>query len=321
MTRDIRLLLDEAVGRVGEGSLVDVVERGRRNKARRWAGVALILLPALVMGTYGAARYLGIEQGSGNSARLQTSGGQHAHASRPGEFFASAVSSGVNEVLPISFVDGSRAEMVYAPELALDEMSIQPNGNVGLVIPQKGEVTGETTFRYAPGDSSGQPVAAFPDVYGGTIKKWEAEITRTEEQSTRLRVGPWKLEIAAGFSESEQQVLVSDLKGLETGSGFLMLEGKGPVRVWGIGDYPGIPELYFGDLLVLTPGCVDLQGQETFTHNELEIHNYGGGSGEGYFAWCDATRQITVGVYGARATAEEFSENLSFRTVMLSSNP
>lgn len=216
--------------------------------------------------------------------------------------------------------------MVYASELELQSMHIQPAGHILLEKSNSEILGGTTTVSYSGGIASGERIDTEPDPYGGMMTRWRPSLESEGPNFIELGLGCWALTVQTDgpLDDDLRKALTESVIGLETQSGFLILESQPPLRVLGPFplDGPAPPELYFGDGITLRAGCAPLEGLRTHQQNGLTIHNYE----DGYKAWCDAEHKLTVGVYKPEpddiiidktVRADELIEKLEFRKVEL----
>jgi hypothetical protein len=173
-------------------------------------------------------------------------------------------------IMPVTFPDGSTAEIRYPRRLGIAELRVRPAGAARLgegaerelFAPPRGEAwfatTGAVRLRTLPG-ASGQQVAV-----------WRGN--RAFDFDTEYLVfgfGRWRLVVADdGEPEmlfEERERWAANLRGRETQEGFLVLSGDGPLRLSPPGardrDEPTGPQLQFGDRggqevwFVLDPNC------------------------------------------------------------------
>lgn len=321
MSTDLRKLLEKAAGGRSSSVVAETLwRRGRRRRALWLTGWSLGLSVVVAVGAFIAV------SPSGSQRRLPVTGQSLSPTppvTCPGtvvegitRFAPKTYNEGTDVVMPIAFLDGSTAEMIYPSELALEELYIQPSGNVTLKMPE-GEMGGQFTVFFS-GGSPGEPLETRPDGRGGTIREWKPVIISNEPSLVELRLGCWTIQMkpATRLTEDARAALAENLTGIEADSGFLSLSARDPVRVWKIGDYPGHPELYFDQHLTISAGCIGLNGLSTRQENGLLIHEYE----DDFEAWCDRSTQITVGVEDPQL-GNELIRSLSFRAVTLVNGP
>ncbi|MFI6919487.1 hypothetical protein ACIBIZ_05990 [Nonomuraea spiralis] len=239
----------------------DVIEAGGRGR-RRWIGLAVVLtllvIPAVSL-------LLSRDPGSGLPAPSSTApirsltridNGPHA-------LRVPARTKGHDEIIDVVFPDGRRAEVRYPADLDLNELGVRPfqgawiDGQFRrLGVPYNGvaEVTG-----------GGRPIRS----YGPDVTLWPRQPGSGGEGQTLLFVfGQWRMVMqdpGQGLTFDQRMALARELHGRTTKDGFLVLSGKGSVRLAGPGATaqgdPVGPQLWFGGgvrevvALVPIPDC------------------------------------------------------------------
>lgn len=193
-------------------------------------------------------------------------------------------------VMPVAFPDGTKAELVYPPELRLAEMGVVPN-TVGLLEGACG-----SNFIFASYDLHGevfvgnQPLAVFDSPTGTPAELWEG----TEgflPYYLVFRVGQWMAVIPCrpplddAITAAEEWAALLD--GTEDPTGLPVLEATPPLVLSQAGTEPTGPELMLGGssrLLVIEPGT-------GCSMNDVSQE-------PGWARWClgSETRSITVTV-------------------------
>ena len=152
-----------------------------------------------------------------------------------GRFVPATHRDGNQVVMPLTFPDGTRAELTYPSELAIAELGVVPYGSATLngdsPHPGRSDEVGRD-FLIRRGDAEPQPRSLEFAFGGWTVEVYDfgarnpAAMTRRERRSFRAALG-----------------------GRETGDGFLVLEARPPLRLAAAGEHAG-PALHFG-----TPGA------------------------------------------------------------------
>lgn len=217
-------------------------------------------------------------------------------------------------VMPLAFLNGTMAEMVYPAHLALEEVRIQPAGSLYAGVPdfQIGELQSKFIVRYQPSDDVA-PMVAFDPPQDGIVRRWKAEQT-TDSQTFRL--GPWLVEVGyVELADDQREVFVRHLFGLETAVGFLILEATPPLQLW---KEEVVTQFYFGADLTVMDRCIDLSqsADDSFVKNGIRVYRIieGADVGVDYLSWCDGTGQFAVGIREG-PTAHALIEGLSFREI------
>ena len=158
---------------------------------------------------------------------------------------------GAVTVLPLVFPDGTTAELRYPPSLDLAGLGVWPtiSGALG-----KDPGTGRDLL-FIHGDAAGltagtAPVACYRGAGGGQVELW-----RTQDPDLRywllFRFGAWTVALWDGNAERllnhlERAAWARSLVGRETGSGWLRLRGRRPLRLGA--EHEGDVRLRLGDL-------------------------------------------------------------------------
>jgi hypothetical protein len=201
--------------------------------------------------------------------------------------------------MPIAFLDGTAAEMVFPAEAGLEATAITFHGDVfpgapDFILQSKSgsDLKGSIVSWWGWGGfSDDRPSSEYPDGRGGTIKKWRPSPNAAYGSDASFGFGPWIIGFngrSAGLSANDADLIEENLTGLETSNGFLVLDSRGPLKLWGGGVEPAALELRFGDVSVQSRcGRFFGQGEEI---NGLEVHTYEDGSR----SWCDQTEHFEV---------------------------
>lgn len=168
-------------------------------------------------------------------------------------------SDGALEVMPVTFTDGSTAEVVYDSRLDLASLGLVPHGSATLegccrrqYLVDYGE---QGTFYRGP------PVASYPGADGKT-----AAVHRGLEGDPGLYLifhfGSWTLGLSDGSGKgrltvAQRGVWASSLTGAQTPDGFLVVEAKSPLAAEPAGGVAG-PQIEIGNIrqkgVLLVPG-------------------------------------------------------------------
>jgi hypothetical protein len=321
MKRDFRSLLHDAVGDLREPDLgsdrVWRLGQRRRRVMRIVSGSSLVAFGIVValslQAILGAAKSPDRVQPQVTDTPRPTCP-QETLPNGSRQFAPRTYLDGEKRVMELAFLDGSMVEMVYPPDLALEQEFTDPQGHVRLE--RKGEevVSGQTIVSFTGGTPPATPTETRPDGRGGTLRVWRPDVLADSESSLMLRFGCWVIDLR-GLSASEQdlQTFIDNLNGIETSSGFLMLDPRPPVVVPSAeGFYPGGPSINIGDNITLIPGCGELQGLRQYEDNGLTIHVYE----DGIRYWCDASGTISVYVRDVQLASRLIRE-VTFRDVKL----
>jgi hypothetical protein len=180
-------------------------------------------------------------------------------------------------VLPLTFTDGTRAELRYPPALRLAERGVVPYGSGVLDgdSPHPGRsdrvardfviVHGDVDQIMARWDGGATLRRTYPGAGGGVVGLWELPPGDFHVYYLAFQFGRWAVLVhdfppefddgAASMTEEERASWALSMSGWETAGGFLRLDATSPLRLLGAGAHAG-PQLAFGAAgpLTLTPG-------------------------------------------------------------------
>ena len=211
-------------------------------------------------------------------------------------------------VMPITFPDGTTAELVYPPELDLSNMRVQPySSGYGpgfardfLVLDKPvGEVI-DGNYREA------ELLADYDDGHGGTVGFWRLP---PDGLYLAFQFGSWTVLVydyadeGAQMSDEDRALWATYFHGREAEDGFLLLEAEPPLRLAAAGEHAA-PELGFwsrsGDFnpqISLFPGeCAPYREGKGFDSIEV-IHGLAvSRESDDFAAWCVPRASMTVHV-------------------------
>lgn len=240
----------------------DVIEAGQRGR-RRWIGLAVLGAILLVLIVSLLTSRDPEPAPSATTPAPEPIRSLTRLRNEPNTLTVPATRKGDDEVMQVVFPDGMRAEVRYPAELGLDEMGSRPyqggwiHGQFrDFVAPYGGEI--EITH-------GGQPIRNYAD----NVTLWPRQAgSGYYGQALLFAFGPWRLamyERGEGLTFEQRIDLARNLKGRVTKEGYLVLSGRGAVRLAKPGDQvrgdPVGPQLWFGGgagqmvALVPTPDC------------------------------------------------------------------
>ena len=228
-----------------------------------------------------------------------TSGGESA-------FVPPTHMEGDSVVMPVTFPDGTTAELIYRPELDLSSLRVQPYSSGYapgfardfLVLDKPvGEVIG--------GYEEAELIADYHDGNGGTVGFWRLP---PDGLYLVFQFGSWTVLVydygdEAQMSDEDRALWATKFHGRVAETGFLVLDAEAPLRLAAAGEHAG-PELQFwprsGDFnphIQLFPGeCAPYREGEGFD----DIEQVGGlavsRESEDFAAWCVPHASMTVHV-------------------------
>jgi hypothetical protein len=214
---------------------------------------------------------------------------------------------GDSVVMPVTFPDGTTAELVYPPKLDLSGMRVQPYSSgygpgFGRDFLVYDEPIGEVIGRY----EGAEQLAEYDDGHGGSVGFWRLP---PDGLYLAFPFGSWTVlvydyaEAEAQMSDQDRALWATNFHGQDAEDGFLLLEADPPLTLAEAGEHAG-PELEFwsraGDLkgILLFPGeCTPYhEGEGGF--DDIEMVNGLAVSRDDEFAnWCVPDASMTVHVY------------------------
>jgi hypothetical protein len=137
-------------------------------------------------------------------------------------------------VMPVTFPDGTSAELVYPPELALEELSVYPDTFADGGPRQCGWSVHATRYDAHAGWITGEePLAEHVRAGGATVGLWEGTPDNEPYDYLVYRFGSWSVLVPClGGGAIDQEALAvwaENLHGQETPDGLLALEGTPPL--------------------------------------------------------------------------------------------
>ena len=206
-------------------------------------------------------------------------------------------------VLPVVFPDGSRAELVYPPELDIAGLGVFPysSGRLPRESPslERGDTVGRD-FWIRCGKladvlalwNDGKPpalLAQHEGADGQAVGLWDLRSDDTVHH-LGFQFGRWAVlvydYVAAGaMTDAERASWAASFSGRETEKGFLLLEGSGPLRLARAREHAG-PELVFAagkptrDLALFPGECHPHHDQTRLIDGKLVQWN------GGFADWC-----------------------------------
>ncbi len=236
MTNDISDLFERAFpARTGEYDRADVERRGRRLMRRRRT------LTMLVSAGVVSAVLVAVGVAAGEILRPNSDPPVASHptpspAEAPGAFVPRTRSEGDRTVLPVTFPDGTTAEVVYPTELRIAALGVRPKGGWGTL--EGAEFDGccarDFLFGYGSGTTDalatdranktftgadGRPVHLVPAAPGGPT------------DYLVFRVGPWRVGVWASMADDRLATWAAHLRIQVDTDGFPVLRADAPLRL------------------------------------------------------------------------------------------
>jgi hypothetical protein len=240
-------------------------------------------------------------------------------------------------LLPVTFTDGTSAELIYPRRLAIAALGLSAYGSATLhgksPVPGRSDDVGRD-FRILYGEvhdylarsnwaKPPSPIAWYRAADGQSVGFWD--LPPPEPNYLTFQFGRWAVLVydypaygesgGAAMTDAERAAWAASFSGQETAEGFLVLRGSGPLRLARAGEHAG-PELSFGSVgrppwFALYPGpCKPHRDQAQLVHGKLVSWT------PGFASWClsDAMR---VHARGRGAVIDGLIRGLAVRDVAL----
>ena len=164
-------------------------------------------------------------------------------------------------VLPVTFPDGTEAEVTYPEDLGLDRLPVHPYSSGTLHGKSPNSLRGDSVgrdfwiergsvhdvlLRANRGDEP-RLITAYRGADGRPVGLWDI---RLDSNYLGFQFGRWAVLVydytdAAAMTDAERASWAANFAGRETKDGYLLLEGTGPLRLARAGEHAG-PELELG---------------------------------------------------------------------------
>jgi hypothetical protein len=167
------------------------------------------------------------------------------------EFVPPTYTEGDRLVMPVTFPDGTSAELVYPPELDLASLTVHPNTQADLGRGSCGWDLFISTDQGAVGISGSEPVAVYPGTTGD-VELWNGDKAHGGFWLI-FRFGRWYVAVPChrGIGDETHEEWAASLSGRETTDGYLVLGSEPPLELHPFRDVGG-PALFFSgrDLII-----------------------------------------------------------------------
>lgn len=218
-------------------------------------------------------------------------------------------------VMPVTFPDGTTAEILYTPELELAGTSIQPYTSAG----GPGGVGRDFTIVYGRAEEvlrdwgEATLLAEYSDGLGGTVGFWRLP----DSDYLAFQFGSWTVLVydyqdsGARMSEEQRSLWATHLHGHESSDGWLVLEADPPLSLARAGEHAG-PELEFWfpgvekGVLFFAGECAPIEAGGGYKEEDIEnvdglaVARTKATNGDWFALWCDPSVPIQVHVYGGK---------------------
>ncbi len=231
------------------------------------------------------------------------------------KFIPPTTPEGANTVMPVTFPDGSTAEVVYDSKLRLAERGLRPS--------YSGDLT-DCCFRLFAVDYElntfvqGPELAQFPGADGSPVPL-RAGVQGDPDRYLVLKAGSWSVGIPEGrgddkLTDAQKATWAAGLVARQSAEGFLVLEGKPPVRMTTAGEAAG-PSLRIGTILregiLAFPGaCRPPEGRRVQTINGIPVR-----LAARFGALCFPDAPMALQIYGDEDFIRAVVEGIQIRNV------
>ena len=316
MTEDVTAVLRRAAdGRIGEYDPGDVERRGmslRRSRQRTTALAVGALVLGLSVSSVTAVQAWRAEQ--------PAAPGPTVSVPEPRGFIPATRVENGSVVMPVTFLDGTTAEIVYAPDLGLAEMGADPYGSGDLHDPPLRCCARDFSFRYResfPLPTAGATVKDFPGADGGVVHFQQGPVGTVD--FLVFEIGDWRLgvwdSVGDVMSDELRAMWSANLRGRVSADGFPILTATPPVRLAPLGQAHG-PSLTFQHLDV---NSVEFRPTGTCPPDHVEPRVDDLPDGVSTPVLCRPEWSMQVNITGDRAFVERIITTLQVRNVHLAS--
>jgi hypothetical protein len=251
-------------------------------------------------------------------------------------FSPPTTSSGAKTDMPITFTDGTTADLLYDPSLDLAGLGVVPSdaGTLGSI--SRGGPQFEIDHGGASFVSNEHPVPPPPTVPGPSNSPVSILPAQNNSQGQNVNgdwmdfhFGDWRVGVWVGtgneqMSSSDEQAWAQDMTGTVTPSGWLVLGETGSLRLAPYGSPAGAgPYLVFGDIsksgIILTPTSCTLPVGKDVVNNAngvpVRMSSLGGAKFEGYL--CLQKVNMTADIYGPQSFVQGALDSLDIQNLKL----
>ena len=236
-------------------------------------------------------------------------------------------------IMPVTFPDGTTAELVYPPELDLAALRVQPYSSAYGPGFARDFIVYERSLEDVVGAyEEAELLAEYEDGRGGTIGFWRLP---PDGLYLAFQFGSWTVLVydygkeGAQMSDEDRALWATNFHGRDAEDGFLVLEAELPLTLAKAGEHAG-PELEFWSRsdpfqgILLFPGtCTPYhQADDGFDNIEM-INGLAVDRSNDFAAWCIPEASMKVHVYQEPGDTfiDQVLDGLDVRNVSLASSP
>jgi hypothetical protein len=278
------------------------------------------LLLTLASGVLLAAGCGAPRDGTGATSSVRPEAASSPSVGHQAAFEPRTYLEGDSVVMPITFPDGTTAELVYPPELNLADLRVQPySSGYGPGFARDFLVFDKPMSEIIGSYEDAELLAEYEDGHGDTVGFWRLP---PDGLYLAFQFGSWTVlvydyaEEGAQMSDEDRALWATNFHGGDAKDGFLLLEAERPLRLAQAGEHAG-PELGLwarnGDFraLSLYAGKCTPYGDEMV--NGLVVDR----ESDDFAAWCvpDATMSVHVTQEAGDSFIDDVLRGLEVRNV------
>ena len=246
----------------------------------------------------------------------------------PGAFYPTTYREDGRIIMPVSFVDGSRAELVFDVRLRPKDLGVYGFTSGGL-----GGVDRTLVFRHAEGqiyEMHSGPLETYEGHAEGTVEVWEGPPGDFPCPHLIYRFGNWFVAVRTcqgQLSKDEKAQWARSLVGRVTHEGFLVLDARVPLVLQKTGGHEGPKLLLQGSeegwpFITLTPVRCDPNkppsDEDVQVMEDGQRVGFSRGGGTSYADWCEDGAMFIQVESTDEAYVQAAAQGLRVRNVSLS---
>lgn len=263
---------------------------------------------------------------SGDPTPTPPSEDQSGHI--PGAFYPTTYREDGRIIMPVTFVDGSRAELVFDVHLRPKDLGVYGFTSGGL-----GGIDRTLVFRHAEGqiyEMHSGPLETYEGHAEGTVEVWEGPPGDFPCPHLIYRFGNWFVAVRTcqgQLSKDEKAQWARSLVGRVTHEGFLVLDARVPLVLQKTGGHEGPQLLLQGSeegwpFITLTPLPCDPErppgNEDVRTMDDGQRVGFSRGGGTSYADWCEDGAMFIQVESTDQGYVEAAAQGLRVRNVSLS---
>jgi hypothetical protein len=243
------------------------------------------------------------------------------------KFVPPTTSAGGKTQMPITFTDGTTAELLYEPSLDLANLgvNVSDSGTLGKFAREGRQFRIDHGGASFVGNHPTPPPQGLPGAAGGASVPVLPAPTPTQGNYLDFKFGDWHVGVWEGIgdelmSTSDDQAWAASLVGTPNASGFLVLTAKDPLKLTPFGTAGG-PYMTVGDIystgILLTPGACSVPSGNNVANNAngvpVRISQNAKDHYEGDL--CLKDQKMEALVYGSQTFVRGVTDSLELRNV------